>query len=565
MRKRFRKLTAVILTTIITLSGLVFSSVSVEATQDRTYNFYTNYNLTGNPVDDIVNVAMAQQNRTKASMGYTEAWCADFVGDCADLAGLSYAIPRAGYCGTLWDNIIDSGGYEVSSPQKGDIIFYYCTASYCPNSGKPWVHVGIMTSSSSSIEGNSGGKVTAKSTITYTDTNGHTYGHAGSNSVIVKYLRPKYKDEPVYDDPEVDNWFYHGATDHSDFRPVISIKNPETVSSVKFAVRYDTTDWKWYNGEFNGGNAWYCDVLSSDIGVGNYILCHAYVYGKNGSYNGYPFTELTLGKDAEPSVQTWYYDGATDHSDFRPVIRFDNPETVASVKFAVKYDTGDWKWYEGEYNGGNAWYCDILSDDLGSGNHIVCHGYVYAKNGSYKGYPFVELKLDKDYDDPSINKWEYSFNDEEKEINYIIGFDNPETVSNVRFAIRTDQSDWEWFDGKQNEDNTWNYSIKYNNYNIGESIYCHCYVRGRNGFYNGYPYPNIEIKSKCELGDTNLDGIISVSDVTAIQRYLVELETFNDEQITLADTNGDGSVDITDATHLQMFLAEYDGIVLGKS
>lgn len=196
MSKRFKKMTAVMLTIIIILSSLVFSSVSAEATQDRTYNFSTNYNLTGNPVDDIVSVAMAQQNRTKASMGYTEAWCADFVGDCADLAGLSYAIPRAGYCGTLWDNIINSGGYEVTSPQKGDIIFYYCTASYCPNSGAPWVHVGIMTSSLSSIEGNSGGKVTAKSTITYTDTNGHTYGHAGSNSVIVKYLRPKYKDEP---------------------------------------------------------------------------------------------------------------------------------------------------------------------------------------------------------------------------------------------------------------------------------------------------------------------------------------------------------------------------------
>lgn len=405
-----------------------------------------------------------------------------------------------------------------------------------------------------------------------TNVGAHTNKRPAADQISVSgyYNHPwdgvlRYKDEPVYDNPEVDNWFYHGATDHSDFRPVISIKNPETVSSVKFAVRYDTTDWKWYNGEFNGGNAWYCDVLSSDIGVGNYILCHAYVYGKNGSYNGYPFTELTLVKDAEPSVQTWYYDGATDHSDFRPVIRFDNPETVASVKFAVKYDTGDWKWYEGEYNGGNAWYCDILSDDLGSGNHIVCHGYVYAKNGSYKGYPFVELKLDKDYDDPSINKWEYSFNDEEKEINYIIGFDNPETVSNVRFAIRTDQSDWEWFDGKQNEDNTWNYSIKYNNYNIGESIYCHCYVRGRNGFYNGYPYPNIEIKSKRELGDTNLSGDIDIIDVTMIQRHLAVLTELTDEQLILADTNGDGSVDIIDATHLQKYLAGYEGIVLGKT
>ena len=66
------------------------------------------------------------------------------------------------------------------------------------------------------------------------------------------------------------------------------------------------------------------------------------------------------------------------------------------------------------------------------------------------------------------------------------------------------------------------------------------------------------------IGDTNLDGIISISDVTAIQRHLAELKTFTDEQLALADTDGDGEINITDATHLQMYLAEYDGIVLGK-
>lgn len=66
------------------------------------------------------------------------------------------------------------------------------------------------------------------------------------------------------------------------------------------------------------------------------------------------------------------------------------------------------------------------------------------------------------------------------------------------------------------------------------------------------------------FGDTNLDGVISIGDVTAIQRHLAELATFNDEQLALADTNGDGKVDISDATHLQKYLAEFDGIVLGK-
>ena len=173
--------------------------ITVGATQDRTSYFNKNYTLTGNPVDDIVAVAQAQANRTKAQMGYTEAWCANFVGDCASLVGLGDIIPRNGYCGILYNNILNAGGKEVTSPQKGDIIFYYGTASSCPNSGKPWVHVGIMSSATSSIKGNSSGKVAVKSKVTYTDMNGHTYGHSGTNSVIAKYLRPNYPSQEPED------------------------------------------------------------------------------------------------------------------------------------------------------------------------------------------------------------------------------------------------------------------------------------------------------------------------------------------------------------------------------
>ena len=70
-------------------------------------------------------------------------------------------------------------------------------------------------------------------------------------------------------------------------------------------------------------------------------------------------------------------------------------------------------------------------------------------------------------------------------------------------------------------------------------------------------------KTSYQIGDTNLDGIISISDVTAIQRHIAELEVFTDEQLALADTNGDGEINIVDATHLQMYLAEYD-VELGK-
>lgn len=66
------------------------------------------------------------------------------------------------------------------------------------------------------------------------------------------------------------------------------------------------------------------------------------------------------------------------------------------------------------------------------------------------------------------------------------------------------------------------------------------------------------------IGDTNLDGHITISDVTSIQRHLAETHIFTDEQLALADTNGDGEININDATHLQKYLAEFDGIVLGK-
>ena len=70
--------------------------------------------------------------------------------------------------------------------------------------------------------------------------------------------------------------------------------------------------------------------------------------------------------------------------------------------------------------------------------------------------------------------------------------------------------------------------------------------------------------SSCQIGDVNLDGVISIRDVTAIQRHIADLETLSDLQLVAADTNGDGKVTIDDATYLQMYLAEYD-VVLGWS
>lgn len=72
---------------------------------------------------------------------------------------------------------------------------------------------------------------------------------------------------------------------------------------------------------------------------------------------------------------------------------------------------------------------------------------------------------------------------------------------------------------------------------------------------NGYSY---ELLDGVMRGDTGGDGYISISDVTAIQRHLAELEELKGIYLYAADINEDGWWDISDATTLQMYLAEYE-------
>ena len=100
--------------------------ITVSATQNRSYNFNSNYSLTGDGATDMVRVASAQLGKTGSELGYSEQWCADFVSDCAILANQSDAVPAAGYCPTLRQNIYDAGGWNVGiyEAQAGDIVFY---------------------------------------------------------------------------------------------------------------------------------------------------------------------------------------------------------------------------------------------------------------------------------------------------------------------------------------------------------------------------------------------------------------------------------------------------------
>lgn len=155
-----------------------------------TASFNTNYSLSGNSADKMVSIATAQVGRSRSTMGYSDSWCARFVSDVASKAGESAAIPYNAGCRQLYNAIISAGGKEVSTPQKGDIVFFVCTVCKVYPYNNAYSHVGIMVDSSGTcISGNYNGKVSQHKVGDYQESDGHS---VATRNIILKYVRPNY-------------------------------------------------------------------------------------------------------------------------------------------------------------------------------------------------------------------------------------------------------------------------------------------------------------------------------------------------------------------------------------
>lgn len=150
--------------------------------------FNLEYTLGSDPIENLIAVAEAQIDKTKSDLEYNTAWCSYFVSDCARLAGLENVIPGRSSTAGLYQSLLALGAVEVTVPQRGDLVFYYCAQET-----NPWVHVGIMLSESRSIEGNFSNKVSYVDDQ-YRDTNGHT---VKSGEVVRVYVRPNYSGAEV--------------------------------------------------------------------------------------------------------------------------------------------------------------------------------------------------------------------------------------------------------------------------------------------------------------------------------------------------------------------------------
>ena len=190
MKRRHSKRLVITILLCVTLAYVFIPNINAEAA-----NFSTGYTITGDGASDMVSIAVAQAGKTQSQMGYTYAWCAAFVSDCAYIAEQSTAIPwNAGVAG-MYSAVINAGGYRVSTAQQGDLVFYYCNSCGC------YVHVGLMKSATTSIQGNI---YSNNVSMVYNDMNPAWYNHSpdgvvlhssyGSSPVIsVIYVRPNYQ------------------------------------------------------------------------------------------------------------------------------------------------------------------------------------------------------------------------------------------------------------------------------------------------------------------------------------------------------------------------------------
>lgn len=186
MKMKFQKWIAALISFM--MIGIIFSmlpmtSLTASAICCRKDGFdKSKYTLTGNMAEDVATIAKSQKGRTGSQLGYTEAWCDEFVADCIENAGADSSI--VGHGGTVADFesvMRKKGAVQVSSPQTGDLVFF------------TYSHVEIVTKVENGTVycagGNNGGTGSYKTN--------YCYGERELYATPRLYLRPNYKRIPV--------------------------------------------------------------------------------------------------------------------------------------------------------------------------------------------------------------------------------------------------------------------------------------------------------------------------------------------------------------------------------
>lgn len=315
LRRFFRSL-------IIAMVMLSAMTTAVFAYDTKTAYFNKGYKKSGSYSQDIVAIAKAQTGKTKVQLHYAEAWCVDFVLDCAKLAGIPDSIiPNGkktyGNAGTLYNLLMKAGGRRTTSPVKGDLVFYYCSSS-----GK-YVHAGIYEGGGYAIEGNVSGKVLRYKPKNYIDSHGHS---VASGTVKTIYVEPDYKEisRCAIQAPAVT---YRGKDTRTNVS--VSYRN-QKLTSADYSVSYSGNSAAGTGrvtitgkGRFRGSVTKTYTISRADIkGLGLYMT------------NSQKYRTYT-GKAVRTSFILWNASGQLLRSGTDYTVRYSNNKKIGSAKITV--------------------------------------------------------------------------------------------------------------------------------------------------------------------------------------------------------------------------------------
>lgn len=617
MTKHSKKLISLVLTFTIFLSMCCISNISVSA------------NCTANSIISIaqseVGITSGYHQRNKytlwlgkisgyADNGYGYPWCATFTSWCAAQAGCLDIISKTASCNVQWANTQGTKHYTSSGyiPKSGDLIFYDYGTS---NSANSLDHVGFVeyydsaTGIVHTIEGNYDNSVARVNRNYYSN---DIYGFISPNYIPErKPTNPTISKSQVwYDLADTIEVHIHadGATSYymsmfKDGQLIIG----QNVDSGTFSIPANTYGIGNYNVYFscsNGagtvdsswldfsvvGDATYSNVYTSKpvydiddtVSITVEPVCSkGQVIGidKNGTTRvlteacdtTFTIPASTLGVGSYSAYfSVWNGSGGVDTKRVEFYVaerknigdefcaKINNPSSNKyltavgnNVEGADSNCTKEQVWYfyrlsDNSYKIKN--YYDWRAMDVhnhaegGAGTNVQVYNdwdvtaqrfYIYEVYGAYYIKPVcTDMVLDLNQTTYNLEVWGAGTNWEPQKFN--IEKINTEDIGKHSYSEKVVKPTFEEKGYTEHTCNMCGDSYK-DNYTI--------------------------------FGDTNLDGTVSVDDVTYLQMHLARytdsesnslIDETNETALAVADIDGDGTLTINDATALQMHLAGYN-------
>ncbi len=558
------------------------SQFSAYATQSKKQNFSTNYTLTGNGGTDMVAIASAQIGKTGKQLGYTEDWCADFVSDCATLAGQSSAIPAHGRADYLDSNILKAGGYKVSksNAQPGDIAFYDNNYNNSPD------HVEIVYQVSGSTVKTFGGNTgSTGSYSTNKVSSPRTYGN------ILYIIRPNYNNTSISTCP---TWTTLSTQDN---RNIFNIGE-----QVQFKMNSDNAKYYVIGIDYEGKR-----IVTSSLTEGYDLYCYAFNFSGNytayvSAYNGDNHIESNIVSfkvidNSATTCPTWANLSTQDNR-----IIFNIGE---QVQFKMSSDNAKYYVIGIDYEGER-----IVTSPLAEGYDLYCYAfnfsgnytaYVSAYNGdnhvesnviNFKVYPKADIGTDfyAYIMNPKVQKYLTAESNNNVDVKSKISrFGSPEQVwkftrkedgsykiTNCKNKLALDSTETTepkanvyTYQDCNNECQSWDLFEQSDSYFL-KSKYTECVMDIDGGKTD--EGTNVQMYTKNDTaaqafqilkienytikipGDLNQDGTLSLTDLIPLQQSLLRQTTLTADQAQLADYNGDGSINVLDLMLLKRAL-----------